>query len=187
MGYLKAVLFLTALFFLVVAGLGWYLAQRDDLKKADAIVAISGGDTKARTLTAAQLYTDKWSKQLVVSGAAADPDSVSNAVQMRQIAINEGVPAEAIRTEDNSRDTKENADKVASTFTVAPKTIILVTSPYHQRRAFEQFSVAFPDTEIINYPAFDKTWRRSLWWVTPSGWYLTISESAKLLLIKSSK
>ena len=71
MGYLKAVLFLTALFFLVVAGLGWYLAPRDDLKKADAIVAISGGDTKARTLTASHLYADKWSKQLVVSGAAA--------------------------------------------------------------------------------------------------------------------
>jgi uncharacterized SAM-binding protein YcdF (DUF218 family) len=187
MGFLKAVLIFIALFFLTVAGLGWYLAPRDNLKKADAIVAISGGDTKARTETASKLYSDGWSKQLVVSGAAADPNSVSNAVQMRQIAINEGVPATAIRTENDSKDTKENADKVASTFKVAPKTIILVTSPYHQRRAYEQFEMAFPKTEIINYPAFDKTWRRSLWWVTPSGWYLTISESAKLIFINSSK
>jgi uncharacterized SAM-binding protein YcdF (DUF218 family) len=172
-----------ALFFVLVGSLGWYLAPRDELQKAEAIVAISGGDTKARTVTAAGLYNDKWASQLIVAGAAADPDSISNADQMRHIAIEEGVPTTAIRTETTSRDTKENAIKVAETFPEPPERIILVTSPYHQRRAFYQFEAAFPDTEIINYPAYDKTWRRSLWWVTPDGWYLTLSESAKLVFI----
>jgi len=171
-------------FMLVVGLLGWYLAPRDELQKADAIVAISGGDTRARTLTAADLYNDGWAPLLIVAGAAADPGSVSNAVAMRQIAIAEGdVPSSAIRTEDDSRNTEENAYNVAELFPETPKRIILVTSPYHQRRAYNRFKVALPRTEIINYPAFDQTWRRSLWWITPSGWYLTISESVKLVYI----
>ena len=174
-------------FLLVVGLLGWYLAPRDDLQKSDAIVAISGGDTKSRTITAANLFKDGWANQLIVAGAAADPDSISNADQMRHIAIDQGVPSTAIRTETRSRDTAENAVKVAETFVVTPRRLILVTSPYHQRRAFQEFETAFPDTEIINYPSFDQTWRRSLWWITPDGWYLTLSESAKLVFNKIFK
>ena len=171
--------------FLVVVGLlGWYLAPRDDLQKSEAIVAISGGDTESRTVTAANLYKQGWATQLIVAGAAADPDSISNADQMRHIAINQGVPSTAIRTETTSRDTAENAVKVAQTFQTSPRRLILVTSPYHQRRAYQEFQAAFPDTVIINYPAFDQTWRRSLWWITPDGWYLTLSESAKLVFNK---
>lgn len=173
-----------ASFLLVVGLLGWYLAPRDELQKSEAIVAISGGDTQARTVTAANLYKQGWANQLIVAGAAADPDSISNADQMRHIAIDEGLPSTAIRTETTSRNTAENAIKVAETFLVAPERLILVTSPYHQRRAYQEFQAAFPDTEIINYPAFDQTWRRSLWWITPEGWYLTISESAKLVFNK---
>jgi len=188
MKFLISIGLLVVAFVLVLGGLGWYLAPRDELTKADAIVAISGGDTRARTLTAAGLYKDGWAPSLVVAGAAADPGSISNAVAMRRIAIAEGgVPSNVIRTEDDSRNTEENAYNVAETFPETPEKIILVTSPYHQRRAYNRFKVALPDTEIINYPAFDKTWRRSLWWITPEGWYLTISESVKLLYLNTTE
>ena len=66
----------------IIIGLTMYLAP-DDLAKcsgpgsgecamADAIVAVSGGDTDARTDEAIRLYKQKWSSLLIMSGAAAD-------------------------------------------------------------------------------------------------------------------
>ena len=39
---------------------------------ADAVVAISGGDTNARTDKAISLYKNGWAKKIIFSGAAAD-------------------------------------------------------------------------------------------------------------------
>lgn len=41
-------------------------------KRVDAIVAVSGGDTDARTDEAVKLYKNGWSNLLIFSGAAAD-------------------------------------------------------------------------------------------------------------------
>ena len=181
--FIRRIIIALVLFFLGVGVLGWYLSPRDDPEKVDAIVAISGGDTKARTDTAVILYKEGWSTRIIFAGAASDPNSPSNATVMRRIAVASGVPESSIIVEDYSRDTKENANNVANIFDTKPSSIILVTSPYHQRRAYVEFSKSLPDTKIINYPAFDQTWRRSLWWINPWGWYLTISESIKLLII----
>lgn len=184
----RKVSFILVLLFLVFFGglglVGWYLAPNDELQQADAIIAISGGDTKARTDEASSLYLRGWAPRLIVAGAASDPESPSNATVMRRIAVSQGVPESAITVEDYSRDTNENANKVAELFAEKPAKVILVTSPYHQRRASFEFEKVLPDTEIINHSAFDQTWRRSLWWITPKGWYLTISESVKLIFLK---
>src|SRR5690606_19129558 len=63
---------------------------------ADVIVAVSGGDTTARTVEAIKLYQAGWAPKLVFSGAAEDKDSPSNAAVMRGIALASGVPNEAI-------------------------------------------------------------------------------------------
>src|SRR5690606_33068531 len=59
---------------------------------ADVIVAVSGGDTAARTREAIRLYHDGWAPRLVFSGAAEDKNSPSNAAVMRDIALASGVP-----------------------------------------------------------------------------------------------
>ena len=62
-----------------------------DCRKADAIVAVSGGDTNARTDEAIKLYKEGWAPLIVVSGAAAaDKTGPSNAKAMYQRAINSG-------------------------------------------------------------------------------------------------
>ncbi len=164
-------------------GLGFFLSPQDNLAKADAIVAISGGETDARTDEAVQLYQQGWARHIVFSGAALDPNGPSNARAMATRAETAGVPAAAIALDETSTNTRENAVNVASIINRADyHSIILVTSPYHQRRAFIVFQRALgPHFAIINHSSYDQAWRRSDWWATSYSRSLTLSELQKVL------
>lgn len=149
--------------------------------KADAIVAISGGDTSARTHEAVRLYMQGWADNLVVSGAALDPRGPSNAATMRREAIDAGVPASAILVDELSQDTNGNALGVAQ---LAKQhglhTIIVVTSPYHQRRASIVFGRAFVGIgSVRNHATPDDKYWPSMWWTQPVSWYLVSGEIIK--------
>lgn len=159
--------------------------QQGQCRSADAIVAVSGGDTQARTNEAVELYRRGWAPILVFSGAAADKTGPSNAQVMREYALEQGVPDSAIIVEGDSETTHENA-KLSRSVLVDNRfsRIILVTSGYHQRRASIEFrKVAGSDVEIVNHPvARDNQWSQ-LWWLTPNGWWLAVSEIVKILLV----
>jgi uncharacterized SAM-binding protein YcdF (DUF218 family) len=163
-------------------GIGYYLSPQDQLAKADVIVAISGGDTQARTEEAVRLYKAGYAPRLIFSGAALDPNSPSNAQAMAAQAENAGVPLSAITLDEAAANTRQNASGVA---TIASrnsyKTMILVTSPYHQRRASLVFHRALgPDVTLINHSTVDQDWRRSHWWATPTSQALTLAELQKV-------
>lgn len=161
--------------------ISFYLPLYDPLQNADAIVAVSGGDTQGRTRHAVDLYQQGYAPRLIFSGAAADPGSASNAKVMLSIAAARGVPISAISLDENSRDTKENAQKTKEIIGDA-KTVILVTSDYHQRRVNREFKKALgSDVELINAPAKDKYWGRKSWFLSPYGWYISLTEPAKLV------
>ncbi len=181
------------IFIAFIFGLSFYL-QSDDLTKCDkapslvvgceavdAIVAISGGDTNARTQTAIDLYKNGWAKNLVFSGAAQDQNSQSNAAAMKSIAINAGVFESAIQIDEYAKNTQENAQNSQTIFTkLGFKKVILVTSGYHQRRSGLEFSKRTTGVQIINHPdENDKDWS-VWWWLTPGGWYLAVSEIVKI-------
>lgn len=180
---------LITLFVIIAAGIAAFIAMislylplTNPLKKADVIIAVSGGDTQARVRHAVDLYQAGWAPKIIFSGAAKDPESSSNAKVMRSIAAAQGVPPAAIELDEQSRDTKENA---AATKPLASKyqTIILVTSEYHQRRVYKEFKRTYDaDTEFINSPAKDKNWGRRSWYLTPYGWWISLTEPAKLLI-----
>jgi uncharacterized SAM-binding protein YcdF (DUF218 family) len=163
-------------------GVGYYLSPQSPLAKADAIVAISGGETDARTTEAVQLYQDGWASHIVFSGAALDPNGPSNARAMATIAEQQGVPAKAIRLDETAVNTRQNASDVAAILqNQGYHSIILVTSPYHQRRAYITFRRALGhDVPIINHSSYDQEWRRSDWWATPMSRALTYSELQKV-------
>lgn len=164
-----------------IAAVSMLLPISDPLQKADAIIVVSGGDTRGRTLHGIALYQEGWAPKLVFSGAAADPSSASNAKAMLAIAASRGIPEEDIELDEDARDTKENAE---GTKAIAGnhKTIILVTSDYHQRRVHREFQKVYgPDTVFINAPAKDKHWGRKTWFLTPYGWWISVTEPIKLL------
>lgn len=151
---------------------------------ADAIVAVSGGDTVARTEEAISLFRRGWAPMLVFSGAAADKTGPSNAHAMRDYALQQGIPAEAIIIESNSETTHENA-RLSRGVLVGNRfsRVILVTSGYHQRRASIEFRRANNDIQVVNHPVErDNQWSQ-WWWLTPNGWILAISEITKILLV----
>jgi len=157
-----------------------YLSPQDALSKVDAIVVVSGGDTDARISEGVKLYLQEWAPKLVFSGAAAEGD-VSNALAMKRIAIQAGVSADDILIEEASKTTAENAEFTAKIIQNNNlKSIILVTSPYHQRRAYTQFSQALGENFVIlNHSAKDETWRKKTWWENTNARFLTLAEIMK--------
>jgi len=162
-------------------GLTKFLSPRDVLKKVDAIVAISGGDTTDRAQQAINLYKERWADKIIFSGAALDPLSPSNAEIMRSFASHSGIPAKVINIEESAQNTPENASNSQAIIKQNDfDSIILVTSPYHQRRAYLEFRDKLgPDVEIINYPVTSDNWAKT-WWFSPGGWYITTSETIKV-------
>ncbi len=151
--------------------------------KSDAIVAISGGDTKARTSEAIQLYANGWANKLIFSGAAQDKTGPSNAKAMKKQAIESGIPESSILIEENAVNTQENATNTQTLIqNNSLRSIILVTSAYHQKRASLEFQKRAGSTvEVVNHPvAHDNQWHEN-WYLTPSGWWLSISELVKVI------
>jgi uncharacterized SAM-binding protein YcdF (DUF218 family) len=181
-GLLLGVVLTVGLGVVALAAVGHTLALEDPLLKADAIVAISG-DTGARTNTAVALWKQGFAPFIVFSGAAVDPDSVSSAEIMRREALRQGVPENATLIEPASTTTEENATEVAKLMVERKlRSAILVTSPYHQRRADLLFKRAFEPAGLVlrNYPARDLEWDPNLWWVRDPLRSRTLIELAKL-------
>ena len=137
----------------LLVALGHLLDVEDPLRPADAIVALSG-DTGPRTETAVDLWRHQYAPIIIFAGASQDPTSVASGQLMKREAMSLGVPEAAI----------------------------LVTSPYHQRRAANLFEREFgpADLTFANYPARDPLWDPNTWWLHEPARTLTIVELAKL-------
>jgi uncharacterized SAM-binding protein YcdF (DUF218 family) len=183
---------------LAVNAIGAYLGP-DDLKDcvepdtlntkcapADVIVAISGGDTQARTNEAIKLYKAGWAPKLIFSGAALDTSGPSNAEAMRKQAIKAGVPESALLLDQRAQDTTQNAQGTLELLDQKETRLILVTSPYHQRRASLEFGrVLGGRVKIINHPTpTDRMWGPR-WWASLNGWWLALTETTMSLVISS--
>lgn len=182
-----------AVFILAIGSISAYLAP-DDLsscnqveavgkcRKAEAVVAISGGDTLARTDEAVKLFQEGWAEYVVLSGAAADKTGPSNASAMRDRALELGVAEDRIVIEEFSETTKQNAVQVGQHLeSIQAYDIILVTSGYHMKRASLEFaSVLSEDFSIRSHPVAEDSQWSSTWWLTPWGWWIAASELVKI-------
>lgn len=193
---IKALISAAAALIIIIVGLTVYLGP-DDLAScgespvatnsacapADAIVAVSGGDTLARTDEAIGLYQHGWASKLIFSGAAEDKSGPSNAEVMRREALAAGVPAQNILIEEYSTTTKQNAENTQSIFQQNNiKSVILVTSGYHERRAGLEFSSRSANVTVRDHPvSHDDQWS-AFWWLTPVGWFLAVGEFIKIIL-----
>ena len=184
-----------AVFIVLVTGITLFLGPSDlrrcgqtpsnssNCAAADAIVAVSGGDTNARVDAAINDYRNGWAPLLIFSGAAQDPTAPSNAQAMKERAIKQGVPANNVVIEEFARNTAENAANTSQFINNHNLTrIILVTSAYHQRRASLEFGSRLgPSVQIINAPVNEDRQWSSHWWITPGGWWLAIGEIVKII------
>ncbi|MBV9172699.1 MAG: YdcF family protein [Chloroflexi bacterium] len=155
------------------------------LTASDAIVVISGDEQMARFQEGVNLYEHGYGHYLVFSGAAYD-NGTSNADVMHDLAVQEGIPASAILEEPQGEDTWGNAVYTRQVLEEhGLESAILVTSPYHARRAKLTFDAAYAGSGIhlMVHSAPDSQWRKLSWWQQAETRRLTFTELQKLAYI----
>ena len=152
---------------------------------SDAIVVISGDEQLARFQEGVNLYQRGFGQYLVFSGAAHD-NGISNADVMRTLAVRQGVPKASILEESQGEDTWGNAVYTRQVLEEHRlRSAVLVTSPYHARRAKLTFDAAYSGSgiQLTVHAAPDSQWRKLSWWQQPETRRLTFTELQKLAYI----
>jgi uncharacterized SAM-binding protein YcdF (DUF218 family)/glycosyltransferase involved in cell wall biosynthesis len=138
------------------------LQRSDPPQPADAIVVFAGGVGESgkaggghleRLKQAVDLYKAGYANSLIFSSGYVF--SFKEAEVMRALAVDQGVPADRIVLEEQATNTHENV--IFTTRILRDrqwKRILLVSSPYHMRRATMVWNKAAPDVTVIPTPPF---------------------------------
>ncbi len=140
------------------------------LKHSDCILVLGSHDIRVAE-RGAELYLQGWAPLLIFSGGLGRlTEGVwqeTEADKFARIAIELGVPKEAILIENKSTNTGENilfTQQLLNERKIQPHSFIVVQKPYMERRSFATFKKHWPDKELLvtspqisfdNYPAED--------------------------------
>ena len=153
----------------VLRGAPGLLVEAQDPRPADAVVVLAGDHRGRRVdhgvalLRAGHVATGPF----VVSGGRLYAETTW-AELMAARAVAAGVPAARIVRQDRSTTTEEDA-----AFTVAllrargVRSVLLVTSPWHSRRAARLFRRAAPELEVVSCPGAPELAPGTDWWTDP--------------------
>lgn len=132
-----------------------YLSEQDVPKPSD-VIFVFGSKTSLRAEKAAELYKAELGKKIMVSGGSpiyASADAQSEASLYKQLLIEKGISAGAIITEQASITVPDNVRSslnLLDTLDIHPTSIVLVNSPYSQRRGWAIFK-KFLDQSVTLY------------------------------------
>ena len=149
---------------------GYWLRMDDAPRKADAIVILAGDIRRA--IFAADLYHQGLAPVIYVSRPLEVPpqslvdlgfEFSRQEDQMLRVLAAKGVPLQAVRVYGHDvQSTVEEGETLNRELGPQPKTLILVTSPFHCRRAKLILSGILNRHELIMpltpYERFDKIW-----------------------------
>ena len=163
---------------------GNFLAIEDALLPADAVVAVSGDGTGERTRAAADLLGRGFAHWLILSGSTGGHARGGATAAMLQHALQAAVPADRILIDDRSGSTLDNARNTSRVMQEhGLRRAILVTSPYHTRRAAWVFRAVFrpQGLEVQVLAVRDSFFRPERWWTRGRDRDLVAREYAKLV------
>ncbi len=157
----------------------------DTLKKADAIVVLSGGDD-SRLQEAISLYQENYADSIILTetGAVLEEFNTTYSREQRLVLINAGIPPTGIQVIGNkAASTREEAKLVRTrVINTDAHTLIVVTDPYHTFRTRIIWKDIFKDSgvDVIIRPARSSWYRPETWWMSAAGWKSTMYEYTKL-------
>ena len=144
--------------------LPWIMAEplrvSEAPSQADAIVVFAGGVGESgqpgggyqeRVREAVELYQAGYAPRMIFSSGYEF--AFREAEVMRSLAMSQGIPASAIALETRASSTYENVVfvyKLLKEYDL--KSILLVSSPYHMRRALLTWESQAPDVEVVPTP-----------------------------------
>ena len=157
-----------------------FLVLDDPPGTCDAIVVMAGDPDYERTTSAVALMRAQNVPTLILTGGEAGPGD--SAESLRAKAIELGVPAARIRIETRSHSTRQAVLAVAPILqSLEARTVTLVTSPYHQRRATAAARRAWPGVTVRSGAASPSMWSPRGWWTASRSRRVVLTEYAKLL------
>ncbi len=117
-----------------------YLSETDVPEQAD-LIFVFGSKATFRTQKAVKLYQDGLAPKILISGKGPfyqqDTTATTEAEILNQFAIQQGVPSESIILEKESITVPDNVKRslnLVEKMNIPHKSIILVNSPFSQRR-----------------------------------------------------
>jgi uncharacterized SAM-binding protein YcdF (DUF218 family) len=143
-----------------------YLVVQDKLQKADLILILGGDINGERLKEGVNLFRQGYAKKLLISGGPV-AFKLTYADWIRKQAIEQGIPASAILTQSRSLSTIDDAEL---SLPIIKKhqigSVIMVTSPYHCRRAGAVFKKIYQTQgiKIIVHPAAHSVFNPAGWW-----------------------
>src|SRR5688572_21189602 len=181
----------------LLLGLLWFISWvgaralivRAPLDRADAIVVLSGSSTLAeRTQHAARLYSQNRAPKILLT--TDNQQGGWSTVKQRnpyfhEIAVKEltrlGVPAQNVEVVEPPVTSTWDEAIVISEYSKTHnlRSILIVTSGYHSRRALRTFRTQFQDTTQVGIDPVEtgiQTPRPATWWMYPRGWQLVFVE-----------
>ena len=185
------------LLLLVWGLLAWVAARalivKADLSSADAIVVLSGSSSYLeRTQKAAELYrqgraplvllTDDHTRGGWSSALQTNPFFVDRAFDE---LTRHGVPAERIRIVPGVAASTHSEAVIVKDYAAAQglRSVLIITSAYHSRRALRTFRKTFAGTGVVFglEPSSHASPSAAFWWLRPSGWRDVAGEYFKLI------
>jgi uncharacterized SAM-binding protein YcdF (DUF218 family)/glycosyltransferase involved in cell wall biosynthesis len=142
----------------------WWMAeplrQSEPPRPADAIVVFAGGVGESgqagggyqeRVRQAVDLYLAGYAPRLIFSSGYVF--AFREAEVMKALAVANGVPPEAIILEERAANTYENVQFVHRQLQQQNwRSVLLVSSPYHMRRALLTWERVAPEVEVVPVP-----------------------------------
>lgn len=166
--------------------LGSYLIVSNELEYANAIVVLSGGD-ESRMQEALELYNQNYSNLIILTetGDVVEGYDYLHSFDMRIELLNNGVPSgNILMTDQVATSTQEEAEAVKRLLTNRQLvSCIVVTDPYHTRRAYTIFRDVFADTgiKVMIHPTSPHWFSANTWFLKIKGWHFVVLEYIKYL------
>lgn len=164
-----------------------YLATEDEIKSAE-LAFVFGGPNPQRAQIAIDLYKSGKVKKILFTGKHASyiqAADLTEAEMYAKMAIDQGVPESNIITENEAKNTPENAAnsaKLLKDIKYLPKTTVAITLPYHMMRSYFTLKAATEawHPHIYRKVAPSAKFNRDNFYLDSNGWSYIFNEFIKL-------
>ena len=176
--------------------LAWVAARalmvNAEIGSADALVVLSGSSSYVeRTQRAAELYRQGRAPVVLLTNDHTR-GGWSSAVQTNPFFVDraideltkQGVPAERIRIVPGVAASTQSEAVIVKDYAASQglRSILIITSAYHSRRALRTFRKTFEGTGVvIGLEPSSSASPAAFWWLRPSGWRDVAGEYVKLI------